>query len=1140
MFKSIFAMCIVSAIGLFNLHSQDPVNSGSIINTGIEYHDNGEYEKAISEFRKVPKTDTNYVFSLYEIGLSQIAKKDYKKAIETCNKGLLYDLGSYKYGFMGLKATAFAGDAQLDSAIHILDRLIARFPQSHLYFYEKGLAYMQNKKYTEAIGLFKKTIELNPYHPNAHLFIGQIAYKEGNRAMGAMHTAMAMLLSEYLCNNTNLGLLSECLIGDEIGAEKTGKTEFYENGEANLDELNSLLESKSALKSTYKIKSKFAKINMAKQLYYLMSNLNSIKDKKGVISEKIVPYFEKLIVEKKFDLFMGSLFRNAEEESLRKKITAPNISKFLHTYTNNYFAKTFCKTTIVKPDGKKIEGYNLYENPQQLFSYDGSIKRIDYKAEKISDDLKPLGYSQSFNRRGLVISEGVYAEGLKENGTWLFYNSEGAIIRKTDYKNGVGEGNHITYYSNGNVRVKTKAKEGFYFGKVEEYFLNGQLREEYNCIAKGEKEGIYKQYYMTGELRKEYNYKDGKKNGKFTEYYSSKVVMEEGNFKDNELSGKYTTYYRNGKVEREFEKFVNGNLEGLKTTYYINGNKQFEGKFKDGKKIGIHKEYYYSGELKQETPYNSEHKLHGTYKEYARNGNLIQEWKFEADMPKSYKAFNPEKADEVLSKGSANSDDELKFKIWHKAEVLSTEGTYVKGEKKGVWKWYNPYGILFKEINYTASGFNGNTSFNFSPGMAADELMRMLTEMVSNKAKGFNENGVLESKYSVDLADNYFGEYTSMHPNGKIQRKTNYYNNTAKGNFQQYYANGNLANEKFYDSDGDAQGISIEYDVSGKRILEEIYENDILKKALYYDTSGLVYDTLTTQPIGIVKTYFPNGKVSTITEYVNYTEHGKFSRFYPNGVLAIEGTQERGSAQGVWKYYTIFGKIETEVEYERGEKNGIEKEYFSDGKLSTETPFIYGNKNGLHKSYNENGTLREEINYINDQIHGVRKFYDYNGKLQHIRFYEYDEIVGYADPTASGEAGPQIAIKNGTAEVKGKFANGKPSREYTIDKGRFTGDYISYYENGQINYKYKIVNYLTEGEYTTYYSNGVVKSILRKKEDANHGNCQSFFENGKLETETNYVYGIKQGWSSIYNKNGKLIIKLYYFGNKILFVEEIK
>ena len=169
-------------------------------------------------------------------------------------------------------------------------------------------------------------------------------------------------------------------------------------------------------------------------------------------------------------------------------------------------------------------------------------------------------------------SEGNYFKGRKE-GEWLFYDKDGKLESKENYKDGILDGLKITYYCEHCAEI---CKDS---GTKEEFYKNGKVIElcEYDCsrdicnkgkYINGIKEGKWIEGYESGV------YKKGLKEGKWVydaieEFHTGNVHhLESGSYKKGKLSGEwkktvqvidsngdpiYTltqkTHYKNGKLE---------------------------------------------------------------------------------------------------------------------------------------------------------------------------------------------------------------------------------------------------------------------------------------------------------------------------------------------------------------------------------------------------------------------------------------------------------------------------------------------------------------------------------------------------------------------------------------------------------------
>jgi antitoxin component YwqK of YwqJK toxin-antitoxin module len=121
---------------------------------------------------------------------------------------------------------------------------------------------------------------------------------------------------------------------------------------------------------------------------------------------------------------------------------------------------------------------------------------------------------------------------------------------------------------------------------------------------------------------------------------------------------------------------------------------------------------------------------------------------------------------------------------------------------------------------------------------------------------------------------------------------------------------------------------------------------------------------------GVVKTFHPNGNVSSETEYVNGLAHGKMRSLSLDGKLRREGTMKDGKRHGtVTEYWDTTGKPERAIPYEAGKVTGVVKEYYAGGQL------------------------KREVTFRDDAMHGVEKQFETDGKLSRTRYWFDGEAV---------------------------------------------------------------------------------------------------------------------------------------------------
>jgi TonB family protein len=85
---------------------------------------------------------------------------------------------------------------------------------------------------------------------------------------------------------------------------------------------------------------------------------------------------------------------------------------------------------------------------------------------------------------------------------------------------------------------------------------------------------------------------------------------------------------------------------------------------------------------------------------------------------------------------------------------------------------------------------------------------------------------------------------------------------------------------------------------------------------------------------GIVKSYYPSGKVQTEESYVEDVRDGAFYKYYENGNLEEEKNYLSGVLNGWYRTFYESGLMREEVYLENGIRNGVDKLYYENGALA--------------------------------------------------------------------------------------------------------------------------------------------------------------------------------------------------------------
>src|ERR1035437_4633 len=95
---------------------------------------------------------------------------------------------------------------------------------------------------------------------------------------------------------------------------------------------------------------------------------------------------------------------------------------------------------------------------------------------------------------------------------------------------------------------------------------------------------------------------------------------------------------------------------------------------------------------------------------------------------------------------------------------------------------------------------------------------------------------------------------------------------------------------------------------------------------------------------GLVKTYFPDGKIESEIFYVNKIREGAAKFYFENGNLRREFSYVNGKVDGLLKEYYDNGKLKLTYNIENGKKEGRISLFKGDGTYLTDIPFERGKR----------------------------------------------------------------------------------------------------------------------------------------------------------------------------------------------------
>lgn len=241
-----------------------------------------------------------------------------------------------------------------------------------------------------------------------------------------------------------------------------------------------------------------------------------------------------------------------------------------------------------------IELREDYDKDDNLI-FQGSYKNnIPIGVHRYFDKKGNVVNSKTYNVYGKVISEGIVLINGKEDGSWVFYYSNGERKAEGNYSNGKKNGKWTYYYKNGKIKQQGNYSYGKLTGSWKWYYENGILLVEEFYIY-GNRDGESVEYSETGEIISKGNYIEGLKEGEWIYKVGDQEYI--GRYVMGERDGYWKSYYTNEQTLSFKGRYLQGNADGKHEYFYVNGKLKEEAYYENGMHVKSWSKYNEQGEL---------------------------------------------------------------------------------------------------------------------------------------------------------------------------------------------------------------------------------------------------------------------------------------------------------------------------------------------------------------------------------------------------------------------------------------------------------------------------------------------------------------------------------------------------------------
>ncbi len=1065
--------------------------SYDIINKGVKFHDEKEYDKAIEQFKMVNRNDSGYYIAAIELLNTYLAAKKSDEGLAYCNR-LLTIKNDYTPNFLVFKGDFLDELKRTKEAEDIFLYGQKEYPTNNSFYYELGVVKMRQAKYEDAFNCFVQSIRINPFHSASHYQLGLMAHRHNN-ITGTMLSTMFY----FLCDNSSKR--AKRMVGDlekiskqEIEPDTLFSTKIFTD-QNTFEEIESIIRSKAALGAKYKAKTDL-KYDLVKQEQLVIENIGKYKDVKGFYNEVYGKFFDELNKAGYLEQYLYFSLSGLELEEVNKW-RDKNRSKMteFETWAYNYFCEKLATYE---------ENLNGVKTKVPHYSAKNRVASAGIKNSKGDNE----GYWNFYFTNGIKKSEGAFKNGSKD-GLWRYYHKTGDIKEESMFKDGK-EVSYKSYFKNGNPKIEFPMAGDQIDGEMRSYFANGNVKLT-RVYKQGKINGTEVHYYRNGQKEISYNNINEVYDGAIEEFYDNGKPYTKFTIVKNERQGDYKEFHNDDKSTLKMEgKYLDGKRSGEWKVYHPNAKLLSVGSYnKDGKRDGTYKSYFRSGTLSSEETYE-DGKLSGAQKYYDYDGKLWEEYVYKKGKLKEYKAFKKDASPICDTKINGKN---FKITQYHPLGKKRREGASTDGDLDGVWKYYTNFGVLTTEINYKEGRYEG-------------------------KYTTYHPNGQIstETPYVNDVQDGY---YTSYFINGKLKTEGMLKDDKKVGIWKYYNIHGTI-DRVYYNIDDESEGWSEFYDVKGRLDREELVSEGVLIRMVYYDTLGNVRQNIDlSKGTGVLEKKNMAGKLMLKKAFVKDLAEGPSIDYYADGTIESQVTFKNGNREGKFIAYDELGRKTREMNFFNNDITGKKILYFEDGKMDSYFTYLKDEYNGKSEVFHENGKLYKESNYEDDEIQGESTMFDEFGELIYKRTYHNDLLVSYTYKDASGNFLPEKSLADGDNKLVAYFPNGKKSVEVGYTNGDLNGKRVIYYSNGKVSIEDEFYYNSANGSTKEYYSNGNLKAKENHYYGEIDGKCEYFYPDGKIKKMVTYYMGSRHGWTIYYDASGKVIKSIWYYNDDSIFVK---
>ena len=327
--------------------SQNSEDAEKKVDEGINLHDQGKFNEALTKYEEALILDKNNLYALTEKAMTLNASKKFEEAVSICKDAFQYHPDKNLKNVYVTYANSLDHLKKVDEAIKIYDEGLKKYPSYYQLHFNKGITLANAKKTNEAIISFQNALQSNPNHSGSYNAIAIL--EQENRIVTILASSRYLTLDNKSARaRANLDLILKLM--EKGVSQKEDKTvtinidsnllENVNNKKGNENDFNStdLILSMATAQDFHDNKDKTACQKFIHKFKSICSSMSELKKgQKGFYWQFLAPYFIEMENKKLIEPFANIIFLSNQSPDVLKyhEENSQKIQEF-YDWSKNY------------------------------------------------------------------------------------------------------------------------------------------------------------------------------------------------------------------------------------------------------------------------------------------------------------------------------------------------------------------------------------------------------------------------------------------------------------------------------------------------------------------------------------------------------------------------------------------------------------------------------------------------------------------------------------------------------------------------------------------------------------------------------------------------------------------------------------